>query len=129
LDLIVNLTVARIAATLAPEDGEIAFNLAAVLEACKIRLTAAPGGLWLIHLLRSPGGQLEAALAQYKRSLEYNINRAEQNIRNVCATLWIPLCAKNANTEPPCKQVSAKIFGQRLKEATAGQEVTRDKKS
>ncbi|CAG8566726.1 971_t:CDS:2 [Acaulospora colombiana] len=66
--------VTRIAASLAPEDGEIAFNLAAVLEAC---------------------GQLEAALVQYKRSLEFNVERAEQNIRNV----------------------SAKIFGQRLKAA------------
>lgn len=64
----------QIAASLAPEDGEIAYNLAAVLEA---------------------SGQLDAALVQYKRSLEYNIERAEQNIRNV----------------------SAKIFGQRLREA------------
>ncbi|PVG03146.1 TPR-like protein [Serendipita vermifera] len=68
----------QIAASLAPEDGEIAFNLAAVLEAC---------------------GQLEAALVQYKRSLEFNVERAEQNIRNV----------------------SAKIFGQRLNAAAADQ--------
>ncbi|KAG8754256.1 hypothetical protein FRC14_005237 [Serendipita sp. 396] len=68
----------QIAASLAPDDGEIAFNLAAVLESC---------------------GQLDAALVQYKRSLERNIDRAEQNIRNV----------------------SAKILGQRLREASKTQ--------
>jgi len=39
--------------------------------------------------MRLPGGQLEAALVQYKRSLDYNIGRAEQNIRNVRAILVV----------------------------------------
>ncbi|GJE91125.1 TPR-like protein [Phanerochaete sordida] len=64
----------RIASSLAPEDGEIAFNLAAVLEAC---------------------GQLEEALAEYKRSKEFGVERAAMHIRNV----------------------SAKILGQRMKAA------------
>ncbi|KIP08784.1 hypothetical protein PHLGIDRAFT_23305 [Phlebiopsis gigantea 11061_1 CR5-6] len=64
----------RIAVSLSPEDPEIAFNLAAVLEAC---------------------GHLEEALAQYKRSKEYGVERAAMHIRNV----------------------SAKILGQRMQQA------------
>ncbi|PAV20116.1 TPR [Pyrrhoderma noxium] len=64
----------RIASSLAPDDPEIAFNLAAVLEAC---------------------GRLEEALVQYKRSKENGVDRAEVHIRNV----------------------SAKILGQKMKEA------------
>ncbi|KAI0634722.1 hypothetical protein C8Q77DRAFT_1055071 [Trametes polyzona] len=56
----------RVAASLAPEDAEIAFNLAAVLEAC---------------------GFLEEALEQYKRSKEYGVDRAEMHIRNVSAKI------------------------------------------
>ncbi|KAI0080212.1 TPR-like protein [Panus rudis PR-1116 ss-1] len=56
----------RIAASLAPEDPEIAFNLAAVLEAC---------------------GRLEEALEQYKRSKEYGVERAAMHIRNVSAKI------------------------------------------
>ncbi|OBZ78276.1 hypothetical protein A0H81_02672 [Grifola frondosa] len=56
----------RIAASLAPEDAEIAFNLAAVLEAC---------------------GQLEESLEQYKRSKEYGVERAAMHIRNVSAKI------------------------------------------
>ncbi|KAJ6496800.1 hypothetical protein DFH09DRAFT_342920 [Mycena vulgaris] len=51
----------HIAATLAPEDPEIAFNLAAVLEAT---------------------GKLEEALQQYKRSQDRGVERAGVHIRN-----------------------------------------------
>ncbi|KAF9648902.1 TPR-like protein [Thelephora ganbajun] len=63
-----------IASSLAPEDPEIAFNLAAVLEAC---------------------GRLEDALTYYKRSKDFGVERAAVHIRNV----------------------SAKIFGRKMKEA------------
>ncbi|KAI0825899.1 hypothetical protein BC629DRAFT_1578474 [Irpex lacteus] len=56
----------NIAASLAPEDGEIAFNLAVVLESC---------------------GKLEEALEQYKRSRNHGIQRAEMHIRNVGAKI------------------------------------------
>ncbi|KIJ62051.1 hypothetical protein HYDPIDRAFT_176787 [Hydnomerulius pinastri MD-312] len=56
----------HIAASLSPEDPEIAFNLAAVLEAT---------------------GQLEEALKQYKRSKEYGVERAAMHIRNVSAKI------------------------------------------
>ncbi|KAI0674646.1 hypothetical protein C8Q78DRAFT_1016019 [Trametes maxima] len=56
----------RVAASLSPEDAEIAFNLAAVLEAC---------------------GFLEEALDQYKRSKEFGVERAEMHIRNVGAKI------------------------------------------
>jgi len=55
-----------IAGSLSPEDPEIAFNLAAVLEAT---------------------GQLEEALKQYKRSNEYGVERAAMHIRNVSAKI------------------------------------------
>jgi len=64
----------HIASSLAPEDPEIAFNLAAVLEAC---------------------GRLEDALTYYKRSKKFGVERAAVHIRNV----------------------SAKIFGKKMKEA------------
>ncbi|EMD34722.1 hypothetical protein CERSUDRAFT_75649 [Gelatoporia subvermispora B] len=64
----------HVATSLCPEDPEIAFNLAAVLEAC---------------------GRLEEALEHYKRSNEYGVERAAMHIRNV----------------------SAKILGQRMKDA------------
>ncbi|KAI8971268.1 hypothetical protein BD414DRAFT_223306 [Trametes punicea] len=56
----------RVAASLAPDDAEIAFNLAAVLEAC---------------------GFLEEALEQYKRSKAYGVERAAMHIRNVSAKI------------------------------------------
>ncbi|KAI0705128.1 hypothetical protein BC835DRAFT_1314444 [Cytidiella melzeri] len=56
----------HIAASLAPADGEIAFNLAVVLESC---------------------GKLEEALKQYKRSTQHGIQRAEMHIRNVSAKI------------------------------------------
>ncbi|KAJ3489638.1 hypothetical protein NLI96_g1986 [Meripilus lineatus] len=55
-----------IAASLSPEDPEIAFNLAAVLEAC---------------------GRLEEALEQYKRSKQFGVERAAMHIRNVSAKI------------------------------------------
>ncbi|KAK7687973.1 hypothetical protein QCA50_009192 [Cerrena zonata] len=75
----------QIAASLAPEDPEIAFNLAAVLEAC---------------------GRLEDALAQYKRSNDFGVDRAAMHIRNV----------------------SAKILGQKLKAAELEQQQNEDDK-
>ncbi|KAK7445416.1 hypothetical protein VKT23_014833 [Stygiomarasmius scandens] len=54
------------AAKLAPKDPEIAFNLAAVLEAT---------------------GRLEEALEQYKRSEAYGVDRATVHIRNVSAKI------------------------------------------
>jgi len=56
----------NIASDLSPEDPEIAFNLAAVLEAC---------------------GRLEESLAQYKRSKEFGVERAAMHIRNVSAKI------------------------------------------
>ncbi|KII85813.1 hypothetical protein PLICRDRAFT_44226 [Plicaturopsis crispa FD-325 SS-3] len=55
-----------IAASLQPEDPEIAFNLAAVLEAT---------------------GRLEEALENYKRSERYGVERAAVHIRNVSAKI------------------------------------------
>ncbi|KAJ6485906.1 hypothetical protein C8R45DRAFT_286078 [Mycena sanguinolenta] len=56
----------RIAATLSPEDPEIAFNLAAVLEAT---------------------GDLEEALEQYQRSRDRGVERAAMHVRNVSAKI------------------------------------------
>ncbi|RDB23820.1 hypothetical protein Hypma_009017 [Hypsizygus marmoreus] len=56
----------RIATSLSPEDPEIAFNLAAVLEAT---------------------GRLEDALVQYQRSKDYGVERAALHIRNVSAKI------------------------------------------
>ncbi|KIK83711.1 hypothetical protein PAXRUDRAFT_701075 [Paxillus rubicundulus Ve08.2h10] len=56
----------HIAASLSPEDPEIAFNLAAVLEAT---------------------GQLEEALKYYKRSQENGVERAAMHVRNVGAKI------------------------------------------
>ncbi|PFH51043.1 hypothetical protein AMATHDRAFT_3432 [Amanita thiersii Skay4041] len=56
----------QIASSLAPEDPEIAFNYAAVLEAT---------------------GRLEEALEQYKRSKEFGVERAAVHIRNVGAKI------------------------------------------
>ncbi|KAF5369234.1 hypothetical protein D9757_010021 [Collybiopsis confluens] len=68
----------QIASSLSPEDPEIAFNLAAVLEAT---------------------GKLEEALEQYKRSETYGIERAKLHIRNVShfinvALLWVTFTRK-----------------------------------
>lgn len=56
----------KTAAGITPDDPEIQYNLAAVLEACE---------------------QLEEALVAYKRALEGGIQRAEQNIRNCSAKI------------------------------------------
>jgi Flp pilus assembly protein TadD len=56
----------KVAASLCPDDPEIAFNLAAVLEAT---------------------GQLDEALVQYKRSNDFGIDRAAMHIRNVSAKI------------------------------------------
>ncbi|KIK19207.1 hypothetical protein PISMIDRAFT_13818 [Pisolithus microcarpus 441] len=60
------LLFSSIAASLAPEDPEIAFNLAAVLEAT---------------------GQLEEALNYYKRAEDNGVERAAMHIRNVSAKI------------------------------------------
>jgi len=56
----------EIASSLAPQDPEIAFNHAAVLEAT---------------------GRLEEALEKYKRSQEFGVERASVHIRNVSAKI------------------------------------------
>ncbi|KIO26493.1 hypothetical protein M407DRAFT_243704 [Tulasnella calospora MUT 4182] len=56
----------RTASELSPEDAEIAFNLAAVLEA---------------------SGQLEEALEQYKRSKQHGVEKADMHVRNVSAKI------------------------------------------
>ncbi|KAG2366879.1 hypothetical protein BDR07DRAFT_1327360 [Suillus spraguei] len=68
----------RIAASLSPEDPEIAFNLAAVLEAT---------------------GQLEEALKQYKRAKEYGVERAAMHIRNVSAKILGQTIKNAENTD------------------------------
>jgi len=81
-----------IAASLSPEDPEIAFNLAAVLEAT---------------------GQLEEALKQYKRSKEYGVERAAMHIRNVSAKILGKKMeiAENTdnieNTDAPAKKIDS----------------------
>lgn len=67
------------AASLEPNDPEIAFNLAAVLEACEWENTA--GLDWLEN--RVTGGKLEEALEQYKISKKYGVEKADMHIRNV----------------------------------------------
>lgn len=73
----------KTAASLTPDDPEIQYNLAAVLEACE---------------------QLEEALVAYKRAAEGGIQRAEQNIRNCSAKL---LAAKVAVQEQQKKEAKA----------------------
>lgn len=70
-----------IASSLAPEDPEIAFNLAAVLEACSLN---AP--LLIRVFTPSTGGRLEDALTYYKRSKDFGVERATVHIRNVRAS-------------------------------------------
>ncbi|KDQ19080.1 hypothetical protein BOTBODRAFT_28573 [Botryobasidium botryosum FD-172 SS1] len=56
----------KLAASLSPEDPEVAFNLGAIYEAT---------------------GQLEEALIQYKRSKDFGVERAAVHIRNVSAKI------------------------------------------
>ena len=91
-----------IASSLAPEDPEIAFNLAAVLEACEshisfyypqtspsfhqtpvLKLPTLNINLFTIEIFLIIGGRLEEALTHYKRSKEFGVERAEMHIRNV----------------------------------------------
>ncbi|GJJ11247.1 hypothetical protein Clacol_005479 [Clathrus columnatus] len=59
----------QIASDLVPEDPEIAFNLAAVLEA------------------NATGGYLERALEHYKRAEKYGVKKAAMHIRNISAKI------------------------------------------
>ncbi|KIM56493.1 hypothetical protein SCLCIDRAFT_29537 [Scleroderma citrinum Foug A] len=68
-----------IAASLAPKDPEISFNLAAVLEAT---------------------GQLEEALTYYKHAKEHGVERAAMHIRNVSAKI-LGKTIKKAQEEQP----------------------------
>jgi TPR repeat protein len=62
---------------LAPEDPEIAFNLAAVLESSKyIRVNPL-----------MTADNLDHALSLYKRAAEGGVERAQQNIRNISAKI------------------------------------------
>ena len=79
-----------IASSLAPEDPEIAFNLAAVLEACTLNM------LSLDHCVTFlTAGRLEDALTYYKRSKDFGVERAALHIRNVrlssSSHLMVPL--------------------------------------
>lgn len=76
----------KTAASITPEDPEIQYNLAAVLEACE---------------------QLEEALTAYKRALEGGIQRAEQNIRNCSAKLLSAKFAVQQQQEEQQKQQEA----------------------
>ena len=67
------------ASSLAPEDGEIAFNLAAVLEAC---------------------GFLEESLDQYKKSKEFGVDRAAMHMRNV-RTYHLSLACAPSDSKVP----------------------------
>lgn len=73
----------HIAASLSPEDPEIAFNLAAVLEAT---------------------GQLEEALKQYQRAKEYGVERAAMHIRNVSAKILGKTIKIAENTDSSAKK-------------------------
>jgi len=67
---------------LSPEDPEITFNLAAVLEASP----CLDFRFLLIVSATNPktiAGQLEEALTQYKRSKDFGVDRAAMHIRNV----------------------------------------------
>jgi len=70
----------HIASSLAPEDPEIAFNLAAVLEAC---------------------GRLEDALTYYKRSKDFGVERAALHIRNVSAKIFGKKLKETENNRVP----------------------------
>jgi hypothetical protein len=71
----------RIAVQLSPHDPEIAFNLAAVLEACK---SVQPGRLYQLTSIECLGGQLEESLKYYSSSKDNGVERAAVHIRNVC---------------------------------------------
>ncbi|KAJ1030667.1 hypothetical protein NDA18_001906 [Ustilago nuda] len=81
----------KTAAGITPEDPEIQYNLAAVLEACE---------------------QLEDALVAYKRAQEGGISRAEQNIRNCSAKL---LAAKFAVKQQQEEEQQGKKGGEEQK--------------
>lgn len=60
------------------------------------------------------GGRLEESLVHYKRSKDYGVERAAMHIRNVSPC---PSSATERATADPSPQVSAKILGQKLKQA------------
>ncbi|KAG6888656.1 hypothetical protein C0995_006774 [Termitomyces sp. Mi166 len=77
----------QIASSLSPEDPEIAFNLAAVLEASQSSLSLiVTTADW--HM---SAGRLEDALIQYKRSKEFGVERAAVHIRNVNRVTLTPM--------------------------------------
>jgi len=74
----------RIASSLSPEDPEIAFNHAAVLEASAYIF------IFIVSLYLCEdciAGKLEEALEMYKRSKQFGVERAALHIRNVRAGL------------------------------------------
>ncbi|KAL0953487.1 hypothetical protein HGRIS_004717 [Hohenbuehelia grisea] len=84
----------NIASSLLPEDPEIAFNLAAVLEAA---------------------GRLEEALEHYQRSEKFGVERASIHIRN--ASIFICESGVFRLMFIYFPQVSAKILGKRMQAA------------
>jgi hypothetical protein len=71
----------RIASSLSPEDPEIAFNHAAVLEAseCNTRSCYVLTFIQLTFI----AGRLDEALEKYKLSQQFGVERAAVHIRNV----------------------------------------------
>lgn len=65
-----------------PDDGEVCYNLAAVLEAT---------------------GQLDDALVAYERSIKLGIERAAVNVRNVSAHDHFSLCFFCISCDPPAE--------------------------
>ncbi len=74
-----------IAATLAPGDPEIAFNLAVMFEASKPLSSFMLGSLKTL----TSAGYLEEALEEYKRSKDGGVERAAMHIRNVYILLHL----------------------------------------
>nr|ODN85323.1 hypothetical protein L203_04931 [Cryptococcus depauperatus CBS 7841] len=68
---------------LAPEDAEIAFNLAAILESSMFRLAKSQ----VLITVLDTAGNLEQALTLYRKAESGGIDRASQNLRNISAKI------------------------------------------
>lgn len=71
----------RVASSLCPEDPEILFNYAAVLEASMLSFLFWGGRT--THSRHDVAGNLEQALEKYKLSQKHGVERAAVHIRNV----------------------------------------------
>ncbi len=113
------------ASSLSPEDPEIAFNHAAVLEASQYHLHRYLHRFVLTPILKA--GKLEEALEKYKLSKEFGVERAAMHIRNVSRTS----CQFNPSmrVQGIHFQVSAKILGNKMKQAEAAKDLPDGKSS